>query len=492
METTEPAGTATKRRRIVAVVSIASVFATLTAWLGCDVAPTARGPTTSPATRAAAPPPRRESSPASTETRTRRPAKASTDVPVDGRTSEASAKDEGLWRRHALRVAVVAADDGRPLEGALVVVDERSVRDKTLAVQGTTGADGVVALSIEPGKGEHVAVRKTGFVCARADVPRVAPNDIRVELVAGVAVRGRVVFADSRAPAVGVRVRAWTTDSSGYNDRAEIDVARVTDEEGRFELAAAPVGKAVQIFAAKPGFRTADSLVVRDSPGADVELVLGEGGVLEGFVYDMDGKPAPDVDVYLLRTDMDVPDASWTDEDTTYASWAQQGFIFPATRTDAKGRYEFKGVRLPIEGVPQPRLAAARDAKGRTAKSEPATFARHAERMQRDIRFAASPSITVRVSWASPPRDGFTIRVQPNGPNRTSEFERTLAADVASTTFEALREGLYFVSVSAGDDMGDGFEAMREVTVKDGDRADVAFAPTGDKRIDGVVVDAAD
>jgi len=453
-----------------------------------DASPATRGATTNSAH--ASPAPIRES-PASDRTkRTEKTAPPATER-ADFAQPANSVRGDEPWKRHRLRIAVVRADDGTPVESALVIADERTVHDVALAVQGTTGADGAVVLDVDPRKGERVTVRKVGFVVARAAVPKETPNEVRVELAAGVPQRGRVVFADSRAPAAGVPVRAWRTGAGGFNDDVEVDVARTTTEDGRFDFAGMPADASVRVYAVKPGYRTADALVAPDRAGQEIELVLGEGGVMEGVVYDTDGKPMADVDVYQMPVAVDPPDPSWNDGDATYASWAMQGFVFPPTKTDAKGRYEMKGVRLPIDGVPQPRLAAARDLIGRTAKSEPATFTRHAERMQRDVHFKSAAAITVHVAWASPPTAKFKIRVQPNGPNRTSEFEREVAPDVATTTFEGLLAGLYFVGVETGDRFFDGTCATRDVTVTDGDRADVSFAPTGNKRIEGVVVDAA-
>jgi len=484
METADEAGAGKTRRRLVAIaVFLLALLSGFLAWSGRDAEPVRVEPAvpkpgpTSPTGREA---------PAAAKPRHA----ANAEPGAPSKADESARRDEAPKTR-PLRVTVVAAHDGRAVEGALVIVGGGIGGDVPSTVRGTTGADGIIALQIDPANGERVTVRKVGFVVGRANVPPDSPDEFRVELTAGVPLAGRVVFADSRAPAAGVAVRAWRTDTTGSNDGAEVDVPRVTDEAGRFELCGVPPGKTVSVFAVKPGYRTADAIIARDQPGPEIELVLGDGGVLEGFVYDVDGKPAPEVDVYLLRTDIDVPDPSWTGGDTRYVPWAQQGFIFPATRTDAAGRYEYKGVRLPINGVPQPRLAAARDAKGRTAKSEPATFTRHAERMQRDIRFASSPAITVRVSWTCPPPQAFKVRVQPNGPNRTSEFGRELAPDVGATTFEGLLAGLYFVSVEVGDRMFDGCESMREVTVKDGERAEVAFTANGKERIEGVVVDGA-
>src|SRR6185369_12958851 len=97
------------------------------------------------------------------------------------------------------RVVVVADDGGAPIEGARVVGGpEDAGADEARAaasVEGTTGADGAVVLELPRFCAAAVRATKPGFVPAERRIHGDSALEIRVALVAGVAVRGRVVLA---------------------------------------------------------------------------------------------------------------------------------------------------------------------------------------------------------------------------------------------------------------------------------------------------------
>lgn len=470
----------TTSRRAIAAVAVLVAAGIAIWWMSAteDVTP--------PAAPVAAPVPATPHEP------TERPRRvvAAEAAPPDA-TSEPDVAVPPEPKARPFRVVVTSVEGGAPVPGARVALREKDFEGTlTNVVESTTAGDGTASLAIHESMSGRITVTKTGYALARRRLDS-RTDELRVELGPGDALRGRVVFADTRAPAPGVAVRAWLVRPTSESPDNEVGSRQTTDEDGRFELAGVPRGKEVRVWAVKPGYRAADAVVTRDGPGPEIEIVIGDGGVLEGTVYDEDGKPMPGVDLFQMPEGTDIPDLEWLDEDVTFTSWAQQGFIFPATPTDEQGRYEFKGVRLPVGGVPQPRFVAARDAKGRTARSAPATFTRHGERMQRDIRFARAAGIAVRFTGVSVLPPSTSVHLQRAGPSNPSNLDRDLGPTDTTAAFEGLLPGLYYVKVCLGDRYSSGVEFMRQVNVGDGDRPEVTFDLSAGGRIRGVVVDDA-
>jgi hypothetical protein len=404
-------------------------------------------------------------------------------------------------KTRTIRIVVVADADGAPVEGADVQVDEtrrhRAERpDKSTdyeetivrAIDAKSGADGVVVGAIS-GFEASLVVKKSGFLVVRRRIESDAEN-VRVPLVASIVVRGRVVFAETHEPAPGVAVRAWDTGKmQGFTEDAVLDDV-VTGPDGRFELAGVAKGREFRVAAAKPGWRTADATMTLTESVPEIELVLGDGGVMFGVVYGADGAPLADVAVFQIRPDMD--DLPRVRDDGPFMSYARDdlvAFVFPPVRTDAAGRFEFRGVRLPVDGVPQPRQAAARLANGRSARGEPATFTRQGERQQRDVRFTKASSITVTVKSKTPLPEGAEIRCQGNGPN-SRDATRPAPVDGSPVVFDDLPANTYFVSVGTeGGGFFSGWGLTRHVKLKDGESASVDIVLDDGSRIEGHVVD---
>jgi hypothetical protein len=388
---------------------------------------------------------------------------------------------------HAIRCVVVAAEDGRPIRGVEVLfVSWNAVLDRG-SDHGVTGTDGVAVVDVPDRLVWRAVARKTGIHTERREyVPRA--TDLRFEMKPAIRVEGQVVYADTRVPAAGVAVRAWSQNPKFGVDE-EVGSLRTTDGDGRFAIDDVPDDRPCRIYVVRPGFRNVDATVTRSGPGPLVELVLGEGGILEGTVFDAEGRPAAGVLVFQIPPGIDVP-SPWVPDPMSVGSRSVQDFIFPPIRSGADGRYEFRGVRLPIAGVPQPRLTAARDAQGREARSEPATFTRHGERMTRDIRFLGAPRLTVRVVSASPVPSGWEIRAQRNGGD--PDVTKPLAPGASSVEFGELRPGTYFVT--AGSEVSTAFsewEISRTVALAAGATVDVDLPMDLAGSVEGVLVDDA-
>jgi hypothetical protein len=477
-------GTDRRRRRVVGWAAALAALVGVGSWFACAPEPP--------------PPPAVVVAPRVDVEKPRRSA-ASEPTPAKPIEAPAAPANETPKTR-TIRIVVVADADGAPIEGASVQVDETRRRlveksdvstevDETTvrAVDSKSGADGVVA-GAWSGAEATLVVKKSGFLVVRRRIEQDA-SEIRVPLVASIVVRGRVVFAETHEPAPGVPVRAWDTGKMQvFTEDAVLDDV-VTGPDGRFELAGVPSGREFRVAAAKPGWRTADATLTLTESVPEIELVLGDGGEMFGFVYGADGAPLADVEVFQIRADMDaLPRDREAGPFMTYARDDLVTFIFPPVRTDATGRYEFRGVRLPIDGVPQPRCAAARLANGRSARSDPATFTRQGERQQRDVRFAKASSITVTVKSKTPLPKDTEIRCQGNGPN-ARDATRTAPADGAPVVFDDLPANTYFVSVGQHDWPAREWGVTRHVRLADGEAAAVELVVDDASRIEGRVVD---
>ncbi|XXF77422.1 carboxypeptidase regulatory-like domain-containing protein [Myxococcaceae bacterium GXIMD 01537] len=208
--------------------------------------------------------------------------------------------------------AVRVVTQGRPVAGAQVWAALRGPEDGTgrtrwrRAAEGVTGEDGTLKLPAAPGF-YLLSARAEGHGPARQELARpVGEAETRVELTLAPAVelRGRVV-AEGRSepvPLAEVRLSPYTRPASPDTEPGrlpELESTTVCDAEGRFTLSGLAPGR-YELVAEAPGFsrRTLRLLAV---PRAD-EVVVGlwASAVLEGFVVDARGQPAPGAEVVAL------------------------------------------------------------------------------------------------------------------------------------------------------------------------------------------------
>jgi protocatechuate 3,4-dioxygenase beta subunit len=387
-----------------------------------------------------------------------------------------------------LRITVVDAVAGAPIEGASVrVVGSEYERPATETVDATTGADGTADVPVARHDELRVVARKRGFRVVKQDVWRGGDSDVRIELVAGVPVQGRVVYADSREPAAGVDVRAWVEDMSFDHVADEVDVEQTTDRDGRFELAGLPPSKWVRVFARRAGWGYAAATLQRSGPGPEIELVLGEGGIVDGVVYDEAGRPLGDVEVFLLWSYEDLPptlSGPAAERNVEYATRLYVNeFVRPPVRTDASGRFEFRGVKPTGSDAPRRYAAVARDARGRQARSESVEFSHHGERETRDLKFAAPPSLTVRLVSSKPIDESVVVRVE-------HEHREIAKQELAPYTTTARFVSLPLCRWDVYAEGPDASWSLREqVGVPRGGEVEVSFDLSDGGTIAGVVVD---
>jgi protocatechuate 3,4-dioxygenase beta subunit len=167
-----------------------------------------------------------------------------------------------LSRLAAIEGRVVAAADGRPVEGAVVrATSRRAAADE--AVSTVSGADGAFRLEGATPADAWVFVRGGGWVSvglgtARGDGANpffVAAGD-RGPLVLAVEpaarVEGRVIDVGG-APVAGARVTAWT-GAFGHSPKLGGHPEAVTDSEGRFTLADLVPGVSYSVRAVADGW----------------------------------------------------------------------------------------------------------------------------------------------------------------------------------------------------------------------------------------------
>lgn len=443
--------------------------------------------------RDAAVPPQTDAAPREMDRAAAAPRTQRTAAPADGADAATPAPDFPATHpviARKLSVLVVAKDGGALIEGADVRVVERDESGAIFVAQASTGADGTAVLELRGERTVEICARKPGFQTAR-----VRDNDwgtgVRVELVAGIALHGRVLDFDTGAPVQGARVQVWPSSNLQQDG---LDIARTTDELGRFEFAGLAPGEEVRVYAAKSGYGFASAVATPSEQAPVLDIFFGRGGIVEGTVYDAGGAAMAGVETFLLPPvgTMSVPPPPDADADGTGAS--VRGVLYPPVRTDAAGHFAFRGIALLQNGYPNARIVVARDAQGRTARSEPVTFAQHGERATRDVRFAASSTVAVRVASASPPPEGFEIEVQlvaegnAEGPD---EYKSATLKDGASNAFDELPPGRYVFRAQAGSLETNATIVHVTVPIEGGSKRDLTIDFSGDLRIEGAVVDGA-
>ena len=216
-----------------------------------------------------------------------------------------------------------------PVPGARVTLAEDGL--SAFPISELAGADGVARLGPLPAVGNAVAsVRASGFMSASVPVAR-GDTEVRVELVRGGHLAGRVLDAEGR-PIEGVRLEvvgddvrgrpiAWRSGLLGGGAELALapsvvpmgelgvmagplpvpgtppqapapEIAWVSDLDGNYRLDDVPPGR-VRVLARHPDFVDASSDAVTLEPGATahLEIRLGRGASFSGRIVDVLGRP---------------------------------------------------------------------------------------------------------------------------------------------------------------------------------------------------------
>ena len=227
-------------------------------------------------------------------------------VPQDAPRAETEAlppeeEGPGSPRRGPCGFRVLTGAESHPVPGARAWVT-RYDGSAWVVRRFTSDPRGEVVLPAEFRDPFLILVRKTGYVSHLECVYRGMPKE--VWLRPGLTMRGRVILHHG-VPVAGARVYAWDGESD-----AEIVGRRVergapswpgfalTDQYGCFEIDGIADAFILCVVAAGYGVHRA-----RHQPTPEMLVTLGRGGVVEGCVFDDEGRPVAGASVYAEQQD---------------------------------------------------------------------------------------------------------------------------------------------------------------------------------------------
>lgn len=148
-----------------------------------------------------------------------------------------------------------------------------------------------------------------------------------------------VVVDDAGRPVEGVTISDCYTQAK----TAEAKRLATTDAEGRFRIGDVPGRETERWFVFRhPDYaRTLRCIEMAAEGVTEARIVLKKGGAVEGIVYDEQGQPVPETDVYFM-------------DEKSFSYWAQNRARLGKVTTDAFGYYR-------IEHLPEELCYAFRD-----------------------------------------------------------------------------------------------------------------------------------
>lgn len=199
-------------------------------------------------------------------------------VLADGGGRDAIRLDLDALRKLARLQGTVRTKDGQPLQASVELFGEGGPHTAN------SDAAGRYQLRDLPPGAFRMRVRAQGFGAYEADVTlRAGETTVRdVGLQGGGGLKGRVVDKDGNG--VGGATLLLVRGDEQHQSR--------TGPDGRFQIdRPEQLGRGATLQALS--VMHADSEVVEAMHGAEVELLLGPGGMIRGEVQDSDGKPLP-------------------------------------------------------------------------------------------------------------------------------------------------------------------------------------------------------
>lgn len=245
------------------------------------------------------------------------PAEEPAAIPLDESAKEAISPTERepvesspeLSEARKLTLFLVDRDNAHPVEGARVIVSNPegySESEEKKAIEKTTDSSGKASFDTR-GMCEalRVMISKTGYASLEYEI--YAEDDCDAEgncylyMRPTVPLRGRVVFDGSGAPVVGATVEFSQDDTLHEEDGFYIVKTVTTNGQGGFVFAEALPGRPCYLEVALSGYSKEEITVDSVEPGIEVEVVLGSGGVIEGFVRDAAGMTCGEAEVLIEK-----------------------------------------------------------------------------------------------------------------------------------------------------------------------------------------------
>ena len=198
---------------------------------------------------------------------------------------------------------LVIREDGSPVAGAAVHVEERS--DRTALHQMQTDASGVVAIRDVPAAAIlSIIVRADGFVAQQRVFRGFAEKPLRVQLKEGTLLQGQVVDDEGR-PIGDARVTTTWQDPSSH---APLTDSVRSNASGGFTIPVEP-SASTHVMCSKTGHSRQELTVTptrRTGGSLSIECVLTGECDVAGRVTDETGEAVPSARVYFRRSRLDA------------------------------------------------------------------------------------------------------------------------------------------------------------------------------------------
>ncbi len=171
-----------------------------------------------------------------------------------------------------------------------------------------------------------VYVRADGFIVKRSkEICPDANEPAVIELGIGGAIEGTVVD-ENRKPIKDARISYRYKRSR--DEKPDEKFITATDAKGLFVIEDVPQDTSSQWFViTHPNYAPEIKMIeVEDNYITNVEIVLKEGGTIEGYVYDSQGRPIGDTTLYFL-------------DESQYSYWKENRARLGSVTTDPNGYY---------------------------------------------------------------------------------------------------------------------------------------------------------